>query len=267
MQRTANPGQLESGAGVSALIISSLYSFGSAVWPVIAVAAAVAVITNVAQVGLRFSTKSITPSFQKLNVITGFKRMFGKNQVVELIKSIVKVAIVGTVAGVALWTSLPGFGSLVGVAPGVMLSDLGNTVLSIGYQTGAALALVAIADYVYQRRKFQKTIRMTKDEIKREARESDLAPELRGQIRRRQNEASRRRMLTNVPSADVVIVNPTHYAVALRYDGSKPAPEVVAKGVDHLALTIRRIAEEAGVTVVHQPALDGHSTPMSNSAR
>jgi flagellar biosynthetic protein FlhB len=237
------------------LVMSSLDSFGSAIWPIVAVAAAVGIITNVAQVGLRFSTKSIKPSFTKLNLFTGLKRMFGKNQLVELAKSIAKVAIVGTVAGLALWTSLPSFGLLVGSSPGSIVADIGQTVLSIGYEAGGALAVIAILDYIWQRRKFEKMTRMTKEEIKREVREADLSPELRGMIRRRQGEAARRRMLADVPTADVVVVNPTHFAVALRYDGTKPAPEVVAKGIDHLALTIRRIAEEAGVTIVHQPQL------------
>jgi flagellar biosynthetic protein FlhB len=96
---------------------------------------------------------------------------------------------------------------------------------------------------------------MSKEEVRKEAKESDVSPEMKGQMRRRQAEMARKRMLADVPTADVVVVNPTHYAVALRYDGSKPAPEVIAKGLDHLALTIRRIAEDAGVTVVHQPPL------------
>jgi flagellar biosynthetic protein FlhB len=244
-----------SGAGLSSLTMSSMRSFGIAIAPVVIAAAATGIIASIAQVGVHFSTKALQPSFQKLNFFTGLKRMFGVNQVVELGKSLSKLAIVGVVAGTAFWSHMATFGSLVGMQPGLLLASVSKLVLSIGLRVAVALFVVAAADYLWQRHKFEKSLKMTKDEVKREAREADLPPELRGQIRKKLSEASRRRMMADVPTADVVVVNPTHYAVALRYDASKTAPEVVAKGVDELALTIRRIAEEAGVTIVHQPPL------------
>ncbi|MDX6562293.1 MAG: flagellar biosynthesis protein FlhB, partial [Gaiellales bacterium] len=143
----------------------------------------------------------------------------------------------------------------VGMPPGRLLTTLAHTILALVLRVGAALVLVAAADYAWQRRKHEKSLKMTRDEVRREAKESDLGPEMKGQMRRRQSELARRRMLADVPTADVVIVNPTHYAVALRYDGTRPAPELVAKGVDNVALTIRRVAEEAGVTIVHEAPL------------
>src|SRR5207237_650112 len=118
-----------------------------------------------------------------------------------------------------------------------------------------AIALIAALDYLWQWRRHEKSLRMSRDEVKQEARESDLAPELRGAIRRKQLERARKRMLAAVPTADVVIANPTHFAVALRYDGSAPAPQVVAKGVDYVALAIRRSAGEHGVPIVTDPPL------------
>ena len=115
--------------------------------------------------------------------------------------------------------------------------------------------MLAIADLLWQRRKIDKSLRMTKEEVKQEARQADLAPEVRGAIRRKQFQLARRRMLAEVPTADVVVVNPTHYAAALRYDGTKPAPELVAKGVDHVAAAIRAAAEEYGVPIVTDPPL------------
>ena len=235
--------------------MSSMRSFAVAVAPVVLAAAATGIVASVAQVGLHFSTKSLQPSFNKLNVFTGLKRMFGVNQVVELGKSLSKIMIVGVVAGTAFWSHMTEFSGLVGLQPGLLLVAVSKLVLSIGLRVAVALFVVAALDYIWQRHKFEKSLKMTKDEVKREAREADLPPELRGQIRKKLTEASRRRMMTDVPTADVVVVNPTHYAVALRYDPTKSAPEVVAKGIDELALTIRRIAEEAGVTIVHQPPL------------
>jgi flagellar biosynthesis protein FlhB len=255
LARTGQPGLVTDGPGLASLVMSSLSSFAWAVAPVAAAAAAAGVIASVSQVGLHFSTKALQPSFQKLNIAAGLKRMFGVNQSVELAKSLVKVSIVGGIGGTAIWSRMSSFGGMVGLPPGQMLVTLAGLVLSIGFEVGAALFVVAAFDYLWQRHKHQKSAKMTKDEVKREAREADLPPELRGQIRRKQSEAARKRMVADVPTADVVVVNPTHYAVALRYDGTKPAPEVVAKGVDYLALTIRRIAEEAGVTVVHEAPL------------
>jgi flagellar biosynthetic protein FlhB len=254
LARAATPGVVRSG-GLGSLTMSSMRSFAIAVAPVLLAAAAAGVIASVSQVGLHFSTKALKPSFHKLNFFSGLKRMFGINQVVELGKSLTKVIIVGTVAGTAFWSRMSTFGSLVGMQPASLLVAVSKLVLSIGLRVAIALFVVAAVDYAWQRHKFEKSLKMTKDEVKREAREADLPPELRGQIRKKLSEASRRRMMTDVPTADVVVVNPTHYAVALRYDASKAAPEVVAKGVDELALTIRRIAEEAGVTIVHQPPL------------
>jgi flagellar biosynthetic protein FlhB len=230
-------------------------AFAKAAAPVVFAAAGAGVLSSVAQVGLRFTPKAIKPSFKKLNPAQGLKRMFGPQQGVELLKAVVKLVIVGGVAGSAVWSRLPTLGSMVGMPPGALLVELAHLVLSIALRAVGAFALVAAADYAWQRRKHEKSLKMSKQDVKQEMKESDLAPELRGQMRRRQAEQARKRMLADVPTADVVVVNPTHYAVALRYDGAKAAPEVVAKGLDHIALTIRRVAEEAGVAIVHEPPL------------
>jgi flagellar biosynthetic protein FlhB len=255
LARAGSPEVVVSASGLHALTMSSMRAFASAVAPVVIAAAAAGIIASIAQVGVHFAPHALKPSFQKLNVFTGLKRMFGVNQVVELSKSLAKVVIVGGVAGSAFWSRMSSFGGLVGASPAELLVETSKLVLSIGIRVGAALFVVAALDYMWQRHKNEKSLKMTKDEVKREAREADLPPELRGHIRRKLTEASRRRMIADVPTADVVVVNPTHYAVALRYDPKKPAPEIIAKGIDELALTIRRIAEEAGVTIVHQAPL------------
>jgi flagellar biosynthetic protein FlhB len=115
--------------------------------------------------------------------------------------------------------------------------------------------LIAAADYAWQRRRHEKSLKMSKEEVKQEARQQDIAPEVRGAIKRKQFELARKRMLADVPTADVVVTNPTHYAVALRYDGTRAAPQVVAKGVDVVAAAIRRVAEEHGVPLLANPPL------------
>src|SRR5262249_9132221 len=159
-------------------------------------------------------------SFAKLNVAKGLKRMVSPKQTFELGKAMAKIAIIGTVAGLAVWSKLPSMGQLVGLPPGALLVQLAHLVLSIGLRTVGAFVLVAAADFAWQRYQHEKSLKMTKQEVKQEFKESDVSPEIRGQIRRRQAEAARNRMLADVPTADVVVVNPTHYAVALRYDGS-----------------------------------------------
>jgi flagellar biosynthetic protein FlhB len=128
-------------------------------------------------------------------------------------------------------------------------------VLDIALRAIAALVVLAAADLVWQRYRHEKSLRMTRQEVRQEARQSDVAPEVRTHIRRRQLEAARRRMMADVPTADVVVTNPTHFAVALRYDGKKPAPEVVARGADLVAAAIRELARDHGVPVLSNPPL------------
>jgi flagellar biosynthetic protein FlhB len=254
LSRTSDPSVVSSN-GVWGLAQWGMRSFASAAAPVILAALAAGILASVAQVGLRFTGKQLKPSFQKLNLAKGLKNMVSPNQGVELLKSLLKLSAVGVVAVQAVWSRLPTFGLLVGLPPGALLSALAQLVSSIAFRVVGAMAVIAALDYAYQRRKHAKSLKMSKEEVKKEVKESDVSPEMKAQQRRRQSDAARKRMLSDVPSADVVVVNPTHFAVALRYDGSKPAPEVVAKGVDHLALKIRSIAEEAGVTIVHEPPL------------
>ena len=233
----------------------AMRSFAGAVAPVLLVALAAGVAANVAQVRLRFSTKLLRPKFSKLNPLKGMKRLVSPQSFVELLKSLAKTAIVGGIAYMTVGSRLTELGMLVGAPPGAVVAQIGSLVSAVALRVAAAMTVLAALDYAWQRRKHEKSLKMTKDEVKQEARQTDVAPEIKGAIRRRQVEQARRRMLAEVPTADVVVVNPTHFAVALRYDGTTPAPEVVAKGMDLVAAAIRRTAEEAGVPVVSQPPL------------
>jgi flagellar biosynthesis protein FlhB len=246
---------LATSSGLGSVVMWGLRAFASAVAPVMIAAAIAGVVANVAQVRFKISLTPLQPSFTKLNPATGLRNLFGPSGIVEAGKALAKLALVGGTAFLTVWPRLPTFGALVGLPPADLLSQIGGEVLSIVIRVGGLLFLMGFADFLWQRHRLEKSLRMTKEEIKQEQRQTDVAPEVRGAMRRRQFQLARRRMLADVPLADVVVVNPTHYAAALRYDGSKPAPELVAKGVDHVAAAIRAVAEEHGVPIVSDPPL------------
>ena len=241
--------------GLATVVRWAMESFALTLAPVVLAACAAGVLAQVAQVRLHASLTPLKPNFKRLSPVSGLKRVFGPNGLVETGKALAKLTVVGGTAFLTVWPRLPRLGSLVGLPPNQLLSELGGAVTSIVLRVGGMLLVLAVADWFWQRHRLEKNLRMTKQEIKQEARQADLAPELRGAIRRKQYAAARRRMLAEVPTADVVIVNPTHYAAALRYDGSTPAPELVAKGVDNIAAAIRKAARDHNVPIVSNPPL------------
>jgi flagellar biosynthetic protein FlhB len=210
---------------------------------------------NVAQVGLRLTPEGLKPDPKRLNPIQGAKNIFGTNALVETLKSSGKLAIVGAIAAMALLPNLTGLAALVGIQPPALGSEIAHRAAGIAWKAALAYLLIAVADIFWQRHRLEKQLRMAKDEVKREQKEDSISPELRSSIRRKQQQMSRGRMMAAVLGADVVIANPTHFAVALSYDGSRPAPVVVAKGKDLVALEIRRVAKQHEVPVVENPPL------------
>src|SRR5690606_26790487 len=152
---------------------------------------------------------------------------------VRSVKDIFKIIITGSVAYVVLRGAIPDLMSLMGAPPGMVLSVMGGLVLKVGFAITAVYLVIAVADALYERWQHERDLRMTRDEVRREFKEQDLGPEVKAQMKRRQREMAVRRMMSAVPEADVVITNPTHFAVALKYVTSDPAPKVVAKGADH----------------------------------
>ena len=228
---------------------------GYATAPFFAALVLVGVLSNVLQIRFRFTPQALKPKFSRINPISGFKQKFSISSLVELLKNLLKLAVVGIPATISLWghrNELLSLGDSTPAAAGALAVKL---VLTIGFQVAAIYVAVAIVDYLWQRYQFEKSIRMSKQEIKQEMRQQDIAPELKAAQRRRQRDAARRRMLLDVPDADVIITNPTHYSIALRYDPDLGAPQVLAKGVDLLALRIREIADEAGVMRVENRPL------------
>ena len=254
LARAFVPGNATAG-GLGASFRWGATAFVRIVAPIAATALVVGVLANVAQVRFRFTTALIKPKFSKLDPLKGMKRLVSPSSLVELVKALAKTTLIGGVAYSALRPKLNEFSLLAGTPPAALPGLIGSTVSGIAFRVAGALVILAAADYAWQRHRHEKSLKMTKEEVKQEARQTDVAPEVKGAIRRRQVEQARRRMLSEVPTADVVVVNPTHFAVALRYDGTTPAPEVVAKGMDLVAAAIRRAAEEAGIPIISQPPL------------
>jgi len=251
----ADPGTVRSGAGLHGLLSMTLSVLVTAVVPVAAVCLAAGLIANVAQVGWQPSFAQLSPSFSRVNPIAGFKNLVCPRIVFDTFKSLAKVSVVGIVVAMTLIGQLTSLAAGVGTPPGALGALVSSSIQAIVERAAAAYLLIGIADMVYQRRRYEKSLKMTRQEVKDEARQHALPPEVRSAIRRRQIQAARARMMAAVPTADVVVTNPTHFAVALVYDGTKTAPEVVAKGQDHVAQQIRTIAEEHGVPVISDPPL------------
>jgi flagellar biosynthesis protein FlhB len=251
----AHPSMVTSGSGLNTIVHAALNTLLATAAPIAGICAAVALLSNVAQVGMRPSLFALKPNFGRLNPANGFKNIFGPRIAAEGAKAISKVAVVGAVIAMALVPDLTNMQASIGTPPAALGSLISSGAMGIAERAAVVYILIAIADLIYQRRRFGKQLKMTKQEVKEEAKAYQTPAEVKGAIRRRQIQAARARMMAAVPQADVVVTNPTHFAVALAYDGSKPAPVVVAKGADLMARQIRRIADENNVPIVPDPPL------------
>jgi flagellar biosynthesis protein FlhB len=251
----ADPAKATSTTGLEELLHEVLQTMLVTVGPIAGICMATGLLAGVAQVGFHPSTKALAPDFRRINPISGLRNLLGPNTIFEALKAVTKVS---AVAGVAALALLPGMGDLasqVGLSPAALGKVLPSKAMSIAQHAAFAYLAIGVIDLTWQRLRHTKQIRMTKQEVKDELRQYGVSAEVRGALRRRQMQAARARMMAAVPEADVVVTNPTHYAVALRYDGSHPAPEVVAKGQDLIAAQIRRVAEENEVPIIPDPPL------------
>jgi flagellar biosynthetic protein FlhB len=241
--------------GLGELFMSGGKLLLTTVGPVAMICLAAGLLANVAQVKFKPTLHGLKPDARRLNPISGFKNIYGKNVLFETGKNMTKILIVGAIVAFAVIPNLQELSGLVGVAPGVVLTKLGGTVLSIAQRAAFAYLVIGLIDFIYQRWRHEKSLKMDKQEIKEEAKQHAPPAEVRSAMKKRQFETARARMMSSVPEADVVVTNPTHYAIALGYDGGKAAPEVLAKGQDLVAAQIRRIAEENDVPIVSDPPL------------
>lgn len=210
-----------------------------------------ALISNYMQVGVLFTTKPLIFKLERINPIQGAKRIFSARALVELLKSMLKITFVGLVTFTVLWLHKEEVFRLTSTTPATTLSVIGNLTVKMGIFTSILLIFLSIFDYVYQKYDFEKSIRMSKQEVKDEYKKIEGDPLIKSKMKERQRQMAMQRMMQEVPKADVIITNPTHYAVALKYDENEmDAPQIVAKGVDYIALKIRQIAEANEVIVV-----------------
>jgi flagellar biosynthetic protein FlhB len=227
-----------------------------ALLPILAMTGGAALLSPLALGGWHVSTSSLEPKFSRLDPIAGLGRMFSINGPIQLGMSLAKTLVVGGISGVSIWNR---HDEIVALATQPLTVALANAAHLIAVTCGITVAgmfLVAALDVPYQIWSYHKKLRMTKEEVKQEHKESEGDPKMKGRIRAQQRAIARRRMMVNVPTADVVVTNPTHFAVALRYtDGEMRAPKVVAKGVNLVAARIREIAVENNVPLLEAPPL------------
>lgn len=224
--------------------------------PLLAVLVVAAVVSSVAVGGLNFSTQALVPNLGRLNPVQGLKRLLHWRGAAELLKAVLKFALVGAIAVWWLWTHV---GEFMALGEESLESGARHAVSLIVWSflvMGAATILIAAVDVPFQLWSHARELRMTRQEVKDEMKEIEGRPEVRARVRRRQREIASRRMMQEVPKADVIVTNPTHFAVALKYDPERMrAPKVVAKGADLMALAIRRLGEAHRVPVFEAPPL------------
>ena len=224
--------------------------------PLLIVGLLASFISPVLMGGLQWTNKSLVPKLNRMSPLAGIKRLYGPEALAEFAKSLLRVLFVGAAGGLMMASSMPLLRGLLHKPLETAMHDGLQFALRLMLATAGAFFLLAVLDAPYQRWNWLRKLKMTREELKREMKESEGSPEVKGRIRQMQMQASQRRMMQEVPNADVIVVNPTHYAVALKYQGEKmSAPMVVARGVDEVALRIRALAQQHQVAVVSAPPL------------
>jgi flagellar biosynthetic protein FlhB len=241
---------------VQILLTGLLFKVFVLLMPIFIVVFVVGIFANVIQVGALFSPSAIQPELSKIDPLKGLQRLFSMNSFVEFIKNILKMLIIGIVSYLVIKNEINGFLPLAEQTVWEILLYLGKITFKILLTTCWILIILAILDYVYQRWEYEKGLRMSRQEIKEEFKNSDGDPAIKARIKRLQREMSRKRMMAAVPKADVIITNPTHLAVAVRYDQDTGiAPCVVAKGADFISEKIRNIGRENNIPIVENKPL------------
>jgi flagellar biosynthetic protein FlhB len=241
---------------ITGLFSRILLSIVGALLPILGAAMLSGVAINLIQVGFLFTTKSLGMKLNRISPISGFKRMFSPKTLIDLAKSLLKISFIGYVA-------YSDYKNIINEFPAYIGHDIYGSFLQImrraflmALKMCLVMAFISAADYIYQWWKYEKDLRMTKQEVKDEYKMMEGDPAIKGKIRAKQRQMSVMRMMAKVPEADVVITNPTHYAVALRYDDkASSAPIVIAKGQDYVARKIKEVAQEHNVQIVENPPL------------
>lgn len=225
-------------------------------WPFFLFGFAVTLLVSILQVGWKVSGKPMKPKLDRFNPVSGFKRIISKDSIFEFFKSVLKIAVIIYVAYSSIKDHQDELFILYDIPLGQAVALCGDIIINAGLQISIVYLVVGLADYIYQKFRFNEEMKMTKQEVKDEYKNTEGNPEIKGRQRQRMREASRRRMMQDVPKADVVITNPTHLAVAIKYDPeANRAPVVLAKGEDYLAQKIREAARENHIEIVENKPL------------
>ncbi len=246
------------------LSIGSLYDLSGEIFstllpafaPFAAIIVLVGILASILQVGVQITLKAIAPKFNKISPLTGLKRLFSTQSLADFLKSMAKLIIVGIVGYITYMDKITELNGLSVATPEAILEYNFTVVAEVSGKIVLALVAIAIFDYLYQRWHHEKQLMMTKQEVKEETKQTEGDPQLKARIRQIQREMSNARMMQEVPKADALVVNPTHFSVAILYDRDvMEAPEVTAKGTDHMALRMRTVARENSVPILERPEL------------
>ena len=224
--------------------------------PFMAFGFVVTLLVSIVQVGWKVSTKPVKPELSKLNPLNGFKRIFSKDSLFELVKSILKIVIIIYIAYTSIKDNANDLFALYDLGLNRAVALVGTLIINTGIKISIVYLVIGLADFIYQKHKFNEDMKMTKQEVKDEYKNTEGDPQIKGRQRRKMQEVSQKRMMQDVPKADVVITNPTHFAVALKYEAEvSSAPVVLAKGEDYLAQKIKEVARENKIEIVENKPL------------
>jgi flagellar biosynthetic protein FlhB len=242
--------------GIVPYLISYIIIVAKLLAPLLFCLMLIGVVVNITQVGPLLTSKPLKPSPTKLNPINGFKRIFSLRGLVELLKGILKVLIIGGVGYFTIYSQRENLMALSGIDLEIAGIVINNIIFSISWKVCIILLILGIFDYIYQKYEFEKSIKMTKQDVKDELKNTEGNPQIKRKVKSVQMQMAQNRMMSKVQEADVVVTNPTHFAVAIKYDAkTAPAPIVIAKGADLIAKRIKELAKEHKVPIVENKPL------------
>lgn len=241
---------------VNQIILFTALAFFQVCLPVLGIALGAGLVANYLQVGFLFIASPLAPKLERINPIEGFKRIFSRRALLELGKAVTKVGMIGYLLYTTIRANMAVFPRLLDLSIIEAVGQIGSLSSTIILRIGILLLLLAAIDYIFQYLEHEKSIRMTKQELREEYRQYEGDPQIKAKVRQLQRQISLHRMMQELPKADVVITNPTHYAVALKYDPrAMQAPSVLAKGLDEMALRIKQVARELDLIIYEDPPL------------
>ncbi|RKJ34863.1 flagellar biosynthesis protein FlhB, partial [Butyricicoccus sp. 1XD8-22] len=241
---------------VMEIYAQTITEMGSIVLPFLLIAVVTGIGANYFQFGLLFTTETLKFDLKKMDPIKGIKKIISMRAIINLLKSLLKVAFIGAITSLIIWMNMADVLSLAFQNPWDILSTVASLTALMGIAAALVLIFIAILDYIYEKYEYEKNLKMSKQDIKDEHKNAEGDPQVKSKIKQRQREMAMRRMMQEIPSADVVITNPTHYAIALKYDEQNmDAPKVIAKGTDFVAQKIKLIAKEHDVVMVENRPL------------